>query len=232
MVIIRLHRGFQDTRNTLLPLFYVATCTTLFRDAAYLGAFIFNTSANSCWLGRLVIPQDTTCRPISRTKVLAITSTSIEGLLPPPREQTHTHTRIYIYIGSIFQTLRGAMVAEPIASRMLLYTPCFSIPLCLPPLSRSRSRSTCGECSHGDYKWTMNSPPRILFNYAINRKSVYRVGNPLLSGMDGTPFSFSFSLFSFSSFLSFFLFLLTSRMRLPENYKFHTSNVRDITLSD
>lgn len=118
-----------------LPLFYVATCTTLFRDAAYLGAFIFNTSANSCWLGRLVIPQDTTCRPISRTKVLAITSTSIEGLAPPPREQIHTYTHIYlyIYIGSIFQTLRGAMVAEPIASRMLLYTPCFSI----PPLSIS-----------------------------------------------------------------------------------------------
>lgn len=133
-----------------LPLFYVATCTTLFRDAAYLDAFIFNTSANSCWLGRLVIPQDTTCRPISRTKVLAITSTSIEGLAPPPRGQIHTYTHIYlyIYIGSIFQTLRGAMVAEPIASRMLLYTSCFSI----PPFSRSRSRSTCGECSHGDYK--------------------------------------------------------------------------------
>lgn len=104
MVIIRLHRGFQDTRNTLLPLFYVATCTTLFRDAAYLGAFIFNTSANSCWLGRLVIPQDTTCRPISRTKVLAITSTSIEGLLPPPREQihTHTHTHTYLYIYRVY----------------------------------------------------------------------------------------------------------------------------------
>lgn len=141
---------YTEGSKTPLPLFYVATCTTLFRDAAYLGAFIFNTSANSCWLGRLVIPQDTTCRPISRTKVLAITSTSIEGLAPPPRGQIHTYTHIYlyIYIGSIFQTLRGAMVAEPIASRMLLYTPCFSI----PPLSRSRSRSTCGECSHGDYK--------------------------------------------------------------------------------
>lgn len=88
--------GSKTPRNPTL--FYVATCTTLFRDAAYLGAFIFNTSANSCWLGRLVIPQDTTCRPISRTKVLAITSTSIEGLAPPPREQIHTYTHIYLYI--------------------------------------------------------------------------------------------------------------------------------------
>lgn len=135
-----------------LPLFYVATCTTLFRDAAYLGAFIFNTSANSCWLGRLVIPQDTTCRPISRTKVLAITSTSIEGLAPPPREQIHTYTHIYLYIyiyrvyfSDVERRNGGRTHSIPNAFiHTLFFNP--------PPLSRSRSRSTCGECSHGDYK--------------------------------------------------------------------------------
>lgn len=46
----------------------------------------------------------------------------------------------------------------------------------------------------------MNSPPRILFNYAINRKSVYRVGNPLREWN-------SLSLSLYFLFLSFFFSL-------------------------